>query len=909
MSTYRFDQLFNPKSVAIAGASPRETSLGNIIHKNLKAGGFGGMISLLNPRYSEIGGERCYARVSDMHAPPDVLIVAAPPLVIPDMLAEAGKAGVASAVILTAGLGHGPGSLSETIGKEARKTGLRIIGPNCLGMLAPHAGFNASFAARMPLAGDLALVSQSGAVVSGVIEWAHTRQVGLSGVVSLGDMLDVDFGDCLDYFAEDRKTRAILLYVEAIRDARKFMSAARAAARVKPVIVIKSGRHAAAAKVAATHTGALAGTDAVYDAAFRRAGLLRVFDLDELFSAAEMLGRQSPFDGNRLAILTNGGGLGVLAVDRLADLGGTLASLSTETIATLDTRLPPIWSRANPVDIIGDATPERYSQALEAVMADKDVDAVLVMNCPTAISSAAKGAEAVVATVQRDRGATGKTKPVFSVWLGAEVSTTQMFEGARIPSFSTEAEAINGFMQLVRYRQVQNELMQTPEALPKGDKANRLKARAILLTALKEGLSWLNPIDVADLLGSYGIAVTPTKLATTPEEAAAIAADFLKDGAAACVVKILSRDIVHKSDVGGVRLNLATPEQVADAAREIMAAAKRLRADARVEGVTVQPMIRKAHARELIAGMVDDPVFGPVIAFGTGGTAVEIINDKALALPPLDLRLAHDLIGRTRVSRLLDAYRDVPAANRDAVALVLVRLAQLTEDNPEITGIDLNPLLVDATGAIALDARVAIAMPPKGIPASGITSALQEPHGQSRFAIRPYPAQWERSLSLKNGMKLRFRPVRAEDEPLFRAFFPKLEAEDLRLRFFMAVKAPGQAFVARLTQLDYARSMAFLALDDATGELLGVVRLHGDANHRFAEFAVIVRSDLKGQGLGWELMQLILEYAKAEGYAEVNAEVLAENTTMLEMCMSLGFSIADSGDSPGIRKVRLAIAV
>ena len=438
MSTYRLDKLFSPRSVAVVGASPRHTSPGRAVLQNLREAGFDGPIGLVNPRYDEIEGIKAVKNLEDLPAPPDLLVIAAPASAVPGIIAAAGENGTAAAIIITAGLGHGTGSLAETCEKAARKTGLRLIGPNCIGVLAPHAKLNASFAARMPPAGDLALISQSGAITAGLIEWSVAHGIGFSAVVSVGDKIDVDFGDLLDYFALDRATRAILLYIESIKDARKFMSAARAAARIKPVVVVKSGRHAQGAKAAQTHTGALAGSDSVYDAAFRRAGLLRVLDLDELFAAAETLGRVRPFPGDRLAILTNGGGIGVLAVDRLADLGGHLAGLAAETMKTLDATMPPIWSRANPVDIAGDADSARYAAAFEALLDDPENDAILVMNVPTALASAEAAAKAVVDVAQAQRSRSIRPKPVFAVWVGDSEATTPIFEAARIPSYATE---------------------------------------------------------------------------------------------------------------------------------------------------------------------------------------------------------------------------------------------------------------------------------------------------------------------------------------------------------------------------------------------------------------------------------------------------------------------------------------
>lgn len=897
MSTYRLDKLFSPRSIALVGASPREGSLGRTVLRNLREAGFSGPVTLVNPRHAEIDGARCVRDVADLDPVPDLIVVAAPPQAVPGIIDRAGARGVCAAIVITAGLGHGEGSLAEETRLIARRHGIRIVGPNCLGVAAPHAGLNASFAARAPLPGDLALVSQSGAIAAAMLEWGASRNVGFSAVVSLGDKIDVDFGDCLDYFAADRKTRAILLYVESISQARKFMSAARAAARAKPVVVIKSGRHAAGARAAATHTGALAGSDSVYDAAFRRAGLLRVYDLDELFAAAETLGRQKPFSGGRLAILTNGGGLGVLAVDRLADLGGSLAGLSPETRAALDAALPPTWSRANPVDIVGDADAQRYERALGALLADPANDAVLVVNVPTALASPSQAARAVIETVSRHRAGSFRPKPVFAVWLGEDDALGDGFEAAGVPRYGTDGDAIRGFMHLVRWRDAQDMLMKTPASLPQDFAPDREAARAIVAGALAEGRRWLDPLETSALLAAYQIPDAPVRLARDPDEAARLAAPILATGATVAV-KILSPDIVHKSDVGGVVLDLTSEAAVRQAAQAILDRARERRPDAVIRGVVVQMMVRKPKARELIAGLADDPTFGPVIVFGRGGTAVEVINDKALALPPLDMNLAADLVARTRVSRVLAAYRDVPAADLEAVKLTLVKLSHLAADLPEVRELDLNPLLADRDGVIAVDARVAIAPEPEG---------KRRGSGHARFAVRPYPDGWERELGVAGGRRIKARPVRPEDEPLFAEFFTRVTDEDLRLRFFAPVKDFSHAFIARLTQIDYARAIAFLALDEDSGEMLGAVRLHANADMDRGEYAILLRSDLKGQGLGWRLMELMIEWAKAEGLSVVEGQVLAENVTMLAMCAELGFETRADRDDPGMRIVRLAL--
>jgi acetyltransferase len=897
MSTYHLDRLFDPRSVALVGASPRQTSVGRTILSNLRLAGFAGRLHLVNPIHGEVEGIRSVKSIADLPEVPDVVIITAPPPQVPGIIAAAGAKGIPTAVVIAAGLGHGPGSLSEAAERAARASGMRLIGPNCLGVLVPPANLNASFAARMPQAGDLALISQSGAIAAGLVEWAAKWSVGFSAIVSLGDQLDVDFADLLDHFAVDRNTRAILLYVESISDARKFMSAARAAARVKPVVVIKAGRHTQGAVAARTHTGALAGSDAVYDAAFRRAGMLRVLDLDELFAAAATLGYLQPFRGNRLAILTNGGGIGVLAVDRLMDLGGTLAILSPTTMNTLDKALPPIWSRANPVDIAGDADAHRYAVAMEALLTDRDNDAILVMNVPTALASAAGAAKSVATAVRENHGRFIPPKPVLAVWVGESGQAAAELETANIPHFPSETDAVRGFMHLVRYREAIDHLMAMPPSLPQDFTPDVTTARRIINGVIAAKRTWLDPVEVSGLCAAYAIPLAALAPARNADEAAAAARPLLANGGAVAV-KIHSPDIVHKSDIGGVRLSLASEQAVRDATADVLAQARAAKPDARIAGVTIHPMIVRPRARELIAGIADDPTFGPIVVFGSGGTAVEVIDDKAIGVPPLDMKLAQDLIARTRVSRLLKGYRDVPAADGSAVAALLVKLAQLAADLPEVREVDLNPLLADETGVIAVDARVAVAP---------VVRTRQSPPGHPRFAIRPYPKEWESYVKLKDGSDIFVRPIRPEDEELYPPFLSRVSQEDLQLRFFAPVKQFDHVFIARFTQLDYARAMAFVTIDKASGEMTGVGRLHANSNYDTAEFAVLVRSDLKGRGVGWLLMQTIIEYARSEGLKTIEGQVLNENTTMLRMCTELGFTAAADPKEPNISVVRLSL--
>jgi acetyltransferase len=897
MSTYRLQNLLSPRSVALVGASTRPGSVGRAILHNIRNAKFKGDFGLVNTHYPEIDGVASVDALGELPFVPELVVITAPAAAVVGLIDDAGKRGAAGALIISAGLGHGAGSLADAAERAAQKYGMRLIGPNCLGIMMPGVALNASFSAHMPGPGNVALISQSGAIAAGMVDWAAQRGVGFSGVVSIGDQLDVDIADLLDYFALDSKTRAILLYVEAIKDARKFMSAARSAARIKPVVVVKSGRMAQGAKAAATHTGALAGSDAVYDAAFHRAGVLRVSDLRELFDCAETLGRLESPPGKRLAILTNGGGIGVLAIDRLVELGGTTAAIVPAICEKLDAVLPPTWSRSNPVDIVGDADAARYAAALEVLLADPGNDAILVMNVQTAIAPADEIAATVTGLVtkyrqQHDRSA----KPVLAVWVGADQKVIDLLNGAGVPNYPTEDDAVLGFMHLVRHREVVEALAQVPPAMPSEFAPDTGAAEKIVTAALADGRHWLDAIEIKRLLEAYEIAMVPTFAAADPVQAVAHASKLFAQGATV-VLKIMSRDIVHKSDVGGVVLNLTNPEAVRAATTDILARAKALRPEARISGVIVQEMIVRPKARELIVGLADDPTFGTVVVFGHGGTAVEIINDRALALPPLDLQLARDLIERTRVSRLLCAYRDVPAVEQDSVAMVLVKLAQMAADIPEIRELDINPLLADETGVLAVDARVAVGRVERKFAGSG----------PANFAVRPYPSQWQRHLEIKDGWRVFVRPIRPEDEPLIHEFLRHVSSQDLRLRFFAPMKEFTHPFIARLTQLDYARAMAFVAFDEATHEMIGVVRIHSDSIYESGEYAILLRSDLKGRGLGWALMQLIIEYARSEGLKAISGDVLQENIVMLEMCKNLGFEVKTDPVEHGVCNVRLTL--
>jgi acetyltransferase len=892
MTIRNFQFLLQPRSVALIGAGTRAGSVGLITSRNLLRGGFAGPVWFVNPKHSAIEDHTCFPSVAALPAAPDLAVIVTPPATIPGLIEELGVKGTRAAVVITAGIRD---DLRRAMLEAARPHLLRIQGPNCLGLMLPRVGLDASFSHQPPLPGDLAFVSQSGALITAIIDWARGRSIGFSHVVSLGDMADADFGDLLDYLAADSESRAILLYMESATSAPKFMSAARRAARSKPVIVVKAGRGAAGAKAALSHTGALAGADSAYEAAFRRAGVLRVRELDDLFSAAEILARHPRLVGERLAILTNGGGAGVLAADRLGDRNGRLASISDATKAALDAVLPPTWSHGNPIDIIGDADPARYASALEALLSEETADAILVMNCPTALASSTAVAEEVVTVLQRAAKNGGQAKPVITSWLGDEVSrdARKLFAAEGIASFATPAEAIDGFMQLVGYSRAQEALMRTPPSLPDDLGLDAEAAKVTIQEVIAEGRSVLSEVEAKALLAAYGIPAVPTDVARTPAEVGALAERWIaKHGT--CVIKILSDDISHKSDVGGVRLGLERAEEAERAAEDMLQRIARLMPAARIKGFTVQPMIRRKHAHELILGMSVDPTFGPLMMFGAGGTAVEVMRDTAHALPPLDLNLARDLMRQTRVWQLLQGYRDCPPVDVDRIAEVLVRLGYLVARHPEIREIDINPLLADDEEVIALDARVRVA------------DAQAAP--RVAMAIRPYPSEWEADADVDSIGAIRIRPIRPEDEALYADFFAQVTPEDQRLRFFAVAPRLTHRFLALLTQIDYAREMAFVAIAKATGALIGVVRVVADPDYTRGEYAILLRSDLKGRGLGWRLMQHLIAYAKAEKLEELHGSVLSGNSTMLQMCRELGFTAERDPDDGNVCRVVLPLA-
>ena len=876
MSIRNLDALFDPASVAVFGASLRVGSVGATVWRNLSSGQFKGALYAVNLKYKMLGDAPVWSRAADLPEAPALAVICTPPATVAGLIDDLAKRGTRAAVVLTAGM---DAQQKKAMLKAAKPHLFRILGPNCIGLLVPHLGVNASFSHVDALPGELAFVSQSGALVTAMLDWAKGRGIGFSHFVSLGEHADVDFGDMLDFLASDAKTRAILLYAESLDSPREFMSAARAAARNKPVIMVKAGRSAQGQLAAASHTGALAGSDMVIDAAIDRAGMLRVNTLDELFLAAQTLSRFRTNTSESITVLTNGGGAGVMAADAAAFANVNLSVLSDATKEKLNKVLPTSWSHANPVDIIGDAPVERYEAALKILLADPDAGAILFIHAPTAIVSSTDIARALVPLAQPLPGAQPR---VMGCWLGdqAVAEARQLFQDAGIANFDTPEQAVRAFSMLTRYRRNQAELTEAPPAMiPNGPAPDWAQVRSVVTSALANGRDMLTELEAKTVLAAAGIPVVPTERVEAHAEAACTAAKAM---GFPVVLKILSDDISHKSDVGGVALNLPDEAAVRDAAHTMLARVAQQLPQARIQGFTVQAMVQRQHAQELIVGSTIDRAFGPVILFGQGGTAVEVMADRAVALPPLNVPLAKALVARTRVARLLAGWRDTPAVDEASVHHVLVALSQLIAEIPEIAELDINPLIVNFEGAVALDARIRL--------------SAQGPAGAQNFAIRPYPADLEEQVEWQ-GRQVCLRPIRPEDEALHMEFLQALSPEDIRMRVFYSKRTMERSELARLVQIDYAREMAFVAVAaDANGnpQTLGVARALSDPDNEEAEFGVIVRSELKGGGLGLLLMRKLVAYQRSHGTVRLVANVLDHNDRMLNLAHELGFQEASS---------------
>ena len=881
MSIRNLDKIFNPNRVAVIGASDAPASVGYTVLRNLIGSGFAGVVYPVNSKRESVQGIQAYKNIASLPHAPDLAVICTPAPSVPELVRLLGEAGTRGIVIISAGfreVGEAGRKLEELVRVEQRKfPGMRILGPNCLGIMVPSIHLNASFAAATPAPGHIGFISQSGALCTSVLDWAIDAGIGFSYFVSVGNMLDVSIADLIDYFGSATDTQSIILYIESITEAREFVSAGRAFARTKPIVAFKSGRFAESAKAAASHTGAMAGVDSVYEAVFQRAGIERIFHIEDMFNCAEILSHQRPPKGDRLLILTNAGGPGVMTTDQLIEHEGKLAVLSEETIAKLNECLPTCWSHGNPVDVLGDAPPDRYAKALEIVMQDKGVDAVLVILTPQAMTDPTGTAEAVSA-------AAGKShKPVLAAWMGGHsvAQGMQILNQAGIAAYETPEKAIGAFMHLVSYARNLEILHETPREIPLSFSLDRTRVRSLFDTILTEGNDILSENISKSLLDAYEIPVTRPKPARSPQEAIEIARSI----GYPVVMKIHSPQITHKTDVGGVKLNLASDEAVSDAFKQMVERAKQSKPDATILGVTIQKMVAVPNAFELIMGMKKDPIFGAVILVGMGGISAEVFKDRALALPPLNETLARRALESLKSWPLLKGYRGKPAANIDKLIEILMRFSYLVADYPEISELDVNPLLVTPDDVIALDARV-------------IIDHDVAVHSMRRFghlAIRPYPEEYVTERKIKDGTTVILRPIKPEDEPMWHEMLASCSKESIRYRFSSLIKHTTHEMASRYCFIDYDREIAIVAEveEEDRRKLIAVGRLVADANHEEAEYAVLITDAWQGRGLGGVLTDYCVEVAKRWGVKRVVAETSKDNARMVTTFQNRGFTIND----------------
>jgi acetyltransferase len=891
------DALLAPRTVAVVGAAEEAGSVGRALLWNLISSPFGGTVYPVTAARTNVLGVRAHPTIAALPEPIDLAVIAAPAPDVPDAIADCIAAGVPSAVIVSAGFREtGPDGLAleERVLAAARRAGLRIVGPNSLGVMSPVTGLNATYASTSARPGSVAFISQSGALCSAVLDWSHKMNVGFSHFVSVGSMLDVGWGDLIDYMGDDARTKSIVIYMESIGDARSFLSAAREVAFSKPIIVIKAGRSSAAARAVASHTGALTGSDAVLDAAFRRSGVLRVNSMSELFDIAEVLGKQPRPRGPRLAIVTNAGGAGVLATDALLANGGELAPLSPQTLAALDAELPAHWSRGNPVDLLDDATPERYAKAVAAVAADPNADGVLVILTPQPPADATRTAEVLGCAA---RGG----KPVLAAWMGGvDVARGEdVLTMAGIPTFPDPDTAARVFTLMWRHSWVLRGLYETPSLAldTEGAHSPRERVDALIQTVRASGRSLLTEVESKQALAAYGIPVVETRVAVTEDEAVACAAEL----GFPVVLKLYSETITHKTEVGGVQLNLQDEAAVRQAYQRIVTTVSAKAGAEHVRGVTVQPMIA-LDGFELIVGSSVDPQFGPVVLFGSGGHLVDVYCDRALALPPLNTTLALRMMEQTRIFK---AFKGVPGRRPIDVAELaglLVRFSQLLVEQPWVKEIDINPMLASADRTVALDARIVLHDP--SVPADRLPAP----------AIRPYPSQYVGAWTLGDGRRITFRPIRPEDEPLMVRFHGMLSDRSVYFRYFHMLKLTQRVAHERLTRIcfiDYDREMALVAelRDPVSGErhILGVGRLTKIHGVREGEFAVLVADDYQRLGIGGELVRRVRHVAKAERLTRITGDVLSENLEMIRLCEREGFQSATKPDDPQVVRVSLTL--
>lgn len=885
MVTLNLDKIFNPQNVAIIGASDVEGSVGYAIVKNFTQLGYAGKVYFVNIRKPEIFGVKTYKTVDQIPEPVDLAMIATPAKTVPEVMEECGRAHVKGAIIVSAGFKEtGPEgkALEDKILEIAKKYGIRVIGPNCIGIIRPRKFLNATFLDKMPKPGNIAFLSQSGALGSAILDWAIHENIGFSNFVSVGSMIDVDFGDLIDYFGSDPKTKSILMYIEGITEARKFMSAARHFARTKPIVVIKSGKFAESAKAAASHTGSLSGEDEIYDAAFKRAGIVRVEEIADLFNAAEVLGTQPLPKGPRLAVITNAGGPGVMATDALIARGGKLAKLSEKTLDALNNVLPPFWSKGNPIDVLGDARADRYKTAVEACLNDDTVDGILIILTQQAGSEPVEISKGIVELI---RSKTYLNKTILTSFMGFDAvqEANKIFNANNIPTYSTPEQAIKTYMYMYSYQRNLELLYETPEELPVDASPPKRPIMAILRNAAFEKREVLTEDEAKKVLKYYNFPVVKTGVANNVDEAVAMAQEM----GYPVVLKILSPQIVHKSDVGGVVLDINTPNEVRKAFEILIQRATDCSPNAQIIGVTVQPMIEKK-GYEIIIGGKTDPVFGPVILFGMGGIGVHLFKDHSIGLPPLNTTLIRRMMEETKVYQLLKGYRNVPPADLKRLDETMLLFSQLLIDFPQIKEIDINPLLIDEKEACILDARIVID--------KDSVCKKFEPH--EHMVISPYPKKYEMLWSLKNGQEVLLRPIKPEDEPMWLEMFQSFSEESIRYRFFQILKDTPHEVRVRYCNIDYDREIAIVAeiVEDGKRKILGVSRLNIEADGKNGEMAFIISDYWQGLGLGTKMVDYTLDIAKEMGVENVYAIMLQDNYRALSLTKKMGFNLEYNND-------------
>ena len=871
----RLQVMFNPQTIALIGATEKEGAVGRTILENLLRSKER-RIFPVNPHTSKVLGAESYPSIAGVPEQVDLAVVATPARSVPAVVEECGQAGVKGVVIISAGfkeIGEEGTQLESEIDRIRKKYGLRILGPNCLGFVRPPLDLNATFLRGNPPPGNIAFISQSGALGSAILDWAVSAGIGFSLFASLGSMIDVDFGDMIDFLGEDVATRSILIYMEGVGNARKFMSAARAFARRKPIIILKPGRFAESARAAHSHTGAMAGDDAVYEAAFRRAGAVRVGEIEELFDAAEVLDSKRLPAGPRLAIVTSAGGPGVMATDALIHLGGELAELSEESLKQLNAFLPPYWSKANPVDLLGDATVERFTKALTICLGDPKVDGVLVIYVPLDSAPSTPLAQAVANVAKNTR------KPVIATWMGAEdvEEGRRIFVENSIPTYDTPEEAVRTYVNMCRYKRHLDQLYETPHELPAHQAPSKDHLKELLKMALKEGRTLLNEEESKDFLMTYRIPVTMAQVAQDPEAAIRIAEKV----GYPVVIKVVSPDISHKSDVGGVILGIDSSAALKEAYEQLIQRVKKRAPEAVLRGVAVEKMIADVDY-ELILGAKKDRDFGAVILFGMGGTMAEFIKDFSIGLPPLNQTLAKMLMQDTRVYKMLQGFRGKPPADFEGLEEILANFSNLIVDFPEIAEIDINPLAISNGQASALDARIII---DKNYDAAGRSPY---PH----LIITPYPTKYTTPWHLSDGTEVLLRAIRPEDEPAEHELLSSLSEETLRTRFFSVIRDISHEWLILFCNIDYDRHMAIIAEMEEKGKksMIGVARLIMNQDLTSGEIAVLVQDKFQGKRLGTKFVEVLIEIARERGLEEVRADVLTENEHMLKVFGRLGFS-------------------